>query len=555
MVEMKSSLEIAQAAHPKPIEKIAQKLGLIKTELEHFGPFKAKVSAEALKRVEKKKDGKLVLVTAITPTPHGEGKTTITIGLGQGLAKLKKKAMICLRQPSMGPIFGVKGGATGGGYSQVLPMEEINLHFTGDIHAVTSANNLLASMVDNYIFYHKERFGSNPKITWKRAVDMNDRSLRDIQICMFGNLCIPRTDAFQITAASEVMAALCLSEDIFDLKNRLGKMVVGFDSKNKPIFARNLKTHGAMAAILSKAILPNLVQTIEGTPVFIHGGPFANIAHGCNSVIATKTALKLADIVVTEAGFASDLGAEKFFDIKCRSAGLKPDAVVIAATIRALRRSGGAKDYSKTNLQAVEKGLSNLWQHCENIQKFGVPFVIALNHFASDSKKEVELLRKKCLEKNFEFEISNAFLKGGKGSIGLAKKIVKLCNEKSNFKLLYSEKISVKEKIEKIAREIYRADGAEFSQKSLEDIALLEKNGLDKLPVCISKTQLSFSDDDKLIGAPRGFKIHIREIYPSNGAGFLVALSGKLITLPGLPKTPNTWNIDIGKDGKIKGLF
>ncbi len=552
---MKSSLEIAQSVKPKPIEAIAKKTGIKKSELELYGPFKAKVSLSVLSRLKKKKDGKLILVTAITPTPHGEGKTTITIGLGQGLAKIKKRAMICLRQPSMGPIFGVKGGATGGGYSQVLPMEEINLHFTGDIHAVTSANNLLASMVDNYIYYHKEKFGSHPKITWKRAEDTNDRSLRNIQICAVGNLCIPREDAFQITAASEVMAVLCLSDSIFDLKERLGNMVVGFDIGQKPIFARDLQTHGAMAAILQKAIMPNLVQSMEGVPAFIHGGPFANIAHGCNSILATKTALKLADYVVTEAGFASDLGAEKFFDIKCRAAKLKPNAAVLVATIKALRRSGGAQDEEKTDPKAVAAGLENLVHHCENIRQFGVPFVVALNHFESDSKEEIETVKRTCREKNYPFAISDAFTKGGEGSIELAKVAAKLCSKKSNYKPLYETNLSIQEKIETIAKKVYGADGAEFTQGALEEIKVIEQNGLDKLPVCISKTQLSLTDDPKIVGAPKGFLIHIREVYPSFGAGFIVALSGDLISMPGLPKTPNTWNIDIDKNGKIKGLF
>ncbi len=552
---MKSSLEIAQVAKPKAIEKIAAKLGIKKSELELFGQFKAKVSLGVLKRLKKKNDGKLILVTAITPTPHGEGKTTTTIGLGQALSKIGKKSAICLRQPSMGPIFGVKGGATGGGYSQVLPMEEINLHFTGDIHAVTSANNLLAAMVDNFAFYHKEKFGEHPTITWKRAEDMNDRSLRNINICSVGNLCIPRDDSFQITAASEVMAVLCLSENIFDLKERLGKIVVGFDIEKKPVFCRDLQTHGAMAAILHKAIEPNLVQTIEGTPAFIHGGPFANIAHGCNSILATKTALKLADFVATEAGFASDLGAEKFFDIKCRSAKIKPSAVVIVATMKALRRSGGSQNEEEPNATAVEKGIENLKHHCKNIEQFGLPFVVALNRFESDSKEEIAILKNACEKNNFPFAVSDAFAKGGTGCVELAKITVKLCSKKNNFKFLYDANRPIKEKIETIAKKVYGAGAVEYSEKALSDIELLEKNNLDKLPVCISKTQLSLTDDSKIVGTPKGFTIHVREVFPSNGAGFIVALSGDLISMPGLPKQPNTWNIDIGKNGKIKGLF
>lgn len=552
---MKSSLEIAQAAKPKPIRLVARKLGLKDKELELFGEFKAKVSLDVFSRLKKKKDGKLVLVTAMTPTSSGEGKTTITIGLGQALTKLKNKAVICLRQPSMGPIFGVKGGAAGGGYSQVLPMEDINLHFTGDIHAITSANNLLAAMLDNYVYYNAERFGPNPNVTWKRAEDMNDRSLRNIEICQMGNLCIPRHDAFQITAASEVMAVFCMSNSLAELKENLGKMIVGFDKDSVPVFASDLKAQGAMTVILKKAIMPNLVQSIEGTPALVHGGPFANIAHGCNSLLATRLALKLGEVVMTEAGFGSDLGMEKFFDIKCRKGNLKPSAVVLVATIKALRHHGGAKDHSIVDKKAVQKGLDNLEKHMENISLFGVPFVVAINKFESDSEEEILAVKKFCQKKGSKAIVCEAFTKGGKGCLELAKEVEKIARKKNSFGFLYGLETPLKEKIEAIAKKIYGAQMVEFEQKALDGIALLEKNGLDKLPVCISKTQLSLSDDPKLLNRPEGFSLNIREVYPSNGAGFIVALSGQLISMPGLPKDPNAELIDIDEKGKVKGLF
>ncbi|MBI4044100.1 MAG: formate--tetrahydrofolate ligase [Candidatus Diapherotrites archaeon] len=552
---MKSSLEIAQNAKPAPIKRIAKKIGLMEKELEAFGDFKAKVSLSALARLAKKKDGRLVLVTATTPTSSGEGKTTITIGLGQGLARLKKKTMICLRQPSMGPIFGVKGGATGGGYSQVLPMEDINIHFTGDIHAITSANNLLAAMLDNYVFYNKEKFGPNPNITWKRAEDMNDRSLRNIEICMMGNLCIPRNEAFQITAASEVMAVFCLSNSIQELKENLGKIVVGFDKDHNAVFCRDLRAHGAMTVILKDALNPNLVQSSEGVPAFVHGGPFANIAHGCNSIIATKMALKLADIVVTEAGFASELGMEKFFDIKCRKGKLRPSCVVIVTTLKALRRQGGAKEPKQPDITALRNGFANLEKHLENISMFGVPFVVAVNKFEKDPKAELEAVKEFCKSKGAKAIVCEAFTKGGKGCLELASEVDRLSRKKSLFRFLYDENFSLREKIETIARQMYGAEGAEFEQKAIEDIMTLEKNGLDRQPVCISKTQMSLSDNPDLYGRPSGYRIKIREVYPSNGAGFIVALSGQLISMPGLPKEPNAEKIDIDPKGRIKGLF
>lgn len=552
---MKSSLEIAQSANLVPIKKIAKKLGLKEKELEQFGNYKAKVSLSALERLKKKKDGRLVLVTATTPTSSGEGKTTITIGLGQGLARLKRKTMICLRQPSMGPIFGVKGGATGGGYSQVLPMEDINIHFTGDIHAITSANNLLAAMIDNYVYYNKERFGPTPNITWKRAEDMNDRSLRNIEICMMGNLCIPRNEAFQITAASEVMAVFCLSNSIHELKENLGKIVVGFDKDRNPVFCKELKAQGAMTVILKEALKPNLVQSSEGVPAFIHGGPFANIAHGCNSIIATKTALKLSDIVVTEAGFASELGMEKFFDIKCRKGKLKPSCVVIVTTLKALKRQGGAKESTEHDIVALRNGFANLSKHMENASHFGLPFVVAINKFEQDPKQEISAVKEFCKSKGAKAIVCEAFTKGGKGCLELAREVDKLSRKKNSFRFLYDENRSIKEKIETIARQVYGADGVEFEQKAIDDILTLEKNGLDRLPICISKTQMSLSDNPDLIGRPSDFKIKIREVYPSNGAGFLVALSGQLISMPGLPKEPNAEKIDIDSKGRVKGLF
>ena len=553
---MKSSLEIAQGVKLKPISKIAKKIGLKENDLDLYGPNIAKLSAAATKRVlaSKKKDGKLILVTAITPTRAGEGKTTTTIGLGQALERIGKKSIICLRQPSMGPIFGVKGGATGGGLSQVLPMEDINLHFTGDIHAVSAADNLLASIIDNYLYYnHKSPAAMT--ITWKRALDVNDRSLRNIQICLKGNLCIPRSESFQITAASEVMAVLCLSKSIADLRDNLGKIIVGFDESGKPLSAHDLNANGAMAAILHKAIQPNLVQSIEGTPAFIHGGPFANIAHGCSSLIATSAALKLADFVVTEAGFGSDLGMEKFFDIKCRTANLRPNAVVLVVTCRALRSHGGAKDYSSKNIDALKKGLPNLGKHIENIGKFGVPCVVSLNHFDNDGADELDEVKKFCDSKGVKLFVADVFSKGGRGAVQLAKEVVKIVKQKNNFRFLYSLKLHVKEKIGLIAREMYGAAGVNYTEEAEKDIVLLEKNGLGGLPVCISKTQASLTDDPKIVGRPEGFRITVREVYASSGAGFLVALSGELISMPGLPEHPNAYNITVDDNGKIKGLF
>ena len=549
------SLKIAQKAKLKPIRKIAQKLGLKEKDLEPYGPYVAKLSFDALKKIgKKKKQGKLILVTAITPTKAGEGKTTTTIGLGQALQKIGKKSMICLRQPSMGPIFGIKGGATGGGYSQVLPMEDINLHFTGDIHAVTAADNLLSSLIDNYI-YHHHKSPAELLITWKRVLDVNDRSLRNIQICLKGNLCIPRSESFQITAASEVMAILALSESIADLRERLGNIIVGFENSSRPIYTKELAAHGSMAAVLRQAFLRNLVQSIDGVPAFIHAGPFANIAHGCSSMVATKTALKLADFVVTEAGFGSDLGMEKFFDIKCRLGNLKPNAVVLVVTCRALRAHGGAKDYNKPSKESLKAGLANLAKHMENIREFGMPFVVALNHFSTDSKDEINEVKSFCASKGVKMFAIDVFLKGGAGARELALEVAKISLQKNNFHFLYNEKFGIKQKIEIIAREMYGAAGVDYSEEAEKDIAILEKNGLAGLPVCISKTQASLSDNPKLLGRPEGFRIAIREIYASNGAGFIVALSGELISMPGLPQHPNAMHITVDDNGRIKGLF
>lgn len=552
---MESSIKIAQKAKMLPITQIAKKLGLSEKDIEQYGKHKAKVSIGILKRLKKRKKGKLILLTSITPTPAGEGKTTCTIGLAQSLAGLKKKAMICIREPSMGPVFGIKGGAAGGGYSQVLPMEDINLEFTGDMPAVEAANNLLAAVIDNYLFQDNRLQLDSNKITWKRAMDMNDRSLRDVQVCIGGDRCIPRKDVFTITAASEVMAILCLSESIADLKRRLAAIIVGYSLSGEPITVGQLHMQGAMAAILKSAINPNLVQSIEQVPAFVHGGPFANIAHGTSSVIATKIALSLADYVVTEAGFGADLGCEKFFDIVCRSSNLKPDAVVIVASIRALRMHGYAENYNEKNLEAVKKGICNLEKQVENVLRFGIPAVVTINKFKNDSMEEIEFVIEKCREKGIKAFFVEFYQKGGAGGKDIAKEVIKLCRQKSSLEFLYDLNLPVKEKIESIAKEIYGASGVTYSEKAERDIEELQRVGLEKLPVCISKTQRSLSDNPKLLGRPENFKINIREVVASRGAGFIVALSGNLITMPGLPKKPAALNIDIKDDGTITGLF
>ena len=543
---MKSSLEIAQKAKLKPISNIAKKLSLKEKDLEQYGNFIAKVDVGLLKKMKNKRDGKLVLITAMTPTSRGEGKTTITVGLAQALQRLGKKSMICLREPSLGPLFGIKGGAAGGGYSQVLPMEDINLHFTGDIPAVTAADNLLAALIDNYIS-RENRLGINPaSITWRRVLDVNDRSLREVEICHSGDVCITRDDFFMISAASEIMAVLCLSESLMELKKNLGEIVIGFTRKGKPVKVKQLGFQGAMAVLLRKAINPNLVQSVEGTPAFVHGGPFANIAHGCNSLIATKLALKLSDFVVTEAGFGADLGAEKFFDIKCRKGKLKPNAVVIVATIRALKEHGNG---------SIKKGIPNLAKHAANIKKFGVVPVVALNQFKGDSEKEIETVVKECRRLGVKAFRTDVFAAGGKGAIVLAKEVVGVCKKKSRFKPLYSLKLPIMKKIEKIAKEIYGASSVNYSLTAEKDIVQLQKNGFGLLPVCMSKTPLSLSDNPKLKGVPENFKVHIKSARVSSGAGFIVVLTGEVMTMPGLPEKPAALNIDIDANGKIKGLF
>lgn len=556
---MLSDIEIAQRAKIKLIKEIAKKIGIAEKEMELYGDFKVKLKPELWARLKKKKDGKLILVTAITPTPAGEGKTTTSIGLAQAMNRLGKKTILALREPSLGPSMGMKGGAAGGGYSQVMPMEDINLHFTGDIHAVTAANNLLAAMIDNHI-YHGNRLGINPeRITWRRAVDLNDRTLRAVKI-QIGKKKSPigREDGFNITVASEVMAIFCLAENIADLKKRLGNIIVGYNFRGEPVYARDLKAAGAMAALLKDALKPNLVQTLEHTPALIHGGPFANIAHGCNSLAATRFGLKLGDYLVTEAGFGADLGAEKFFDIKCRLAGLKPDLVVIVATVRALKYNGGQAlaEVKKENLGALQKGLANLEKHLENIRKFGVPAVVALNIFPTDTKKEIDFVVGRARKLGAEAVGSHVWSEGGAGGRDLARAVLKvLKNNKSNFKPLYNIKLSIPKKIERIAREIYGARGVKFSKAAKEQIRKIERERLDKVPVCIAKTQYSLSDDPKELGRPKNFDLHIREVRLANGAGFVVALAGDIMTMPGLPPSPAAERIDVDERGRIKGLF
>ena len=559
MAEFKSDIEIAQACDKKKITEIAAKAGIEEKYLEQYGNYKAKVDYKLLKDHADKKDGKLVLVTAITPTPAGEGKTTTSVGLTDGLRRLGKNAMVALREPSMGPVFGVKGGAAGGGYAQVVPMEDINLHFTGDFHAIGAANNLMAAMIDNHIQQGNELGIDVKKIVWKRAVDMNDRQLRHIVCGLGGRLQgVPREDGFDITVASEVMAVLCMSSDIKDLKERLSRMIVAYTFAGDPVTAHDLKAEGALAALLKDALKPNLVQTLEGAPAFIHGGPFANIAHGCNSVTATKMALKLSDYTVTEAGFAADLGAEKFIDIKCRMAGLKPSAVVIVATVRALKYHGGVPkpELNKENLEALEAGLPNLLQHVNNIKNvFGLPCVVAINAFPTDTKEELALVEKKCNELGVNVALSEVWAKGGEGGKALAEEVIRLCEEPNNFKQSYSLDLSIKDKLETICKKIYHADGVVLVENAPKQLKHLEELGFNNLPICMAKTQYSFSDDPTLLGAPRGFTVKVRNLRVSAGAGFIVALTGDILTMPGLPKVPSAEKIDIDENGVISGLF
>ena len=556
---MKTDIQIAQEAEMKHIREVAEGAGIAEDELEFYGKYKAKLSDELWERIKDREDGKLVLVTAINPTPAGEGKTTISVGLGQAFAKLGKKSVIALREPSLGPCFGIKGGAAGGGYSQVVPMEDLNLHFTGDFHAITSANNLLAAMLDNHI-QQGNALGIDPRqIVWKRCVDMNDRVLRNIVVGLGRKTDgMGREDHFVITVASEIMAILCLATDMHDLKRRLGRIIVAYTYDGKPVTADDLQATGAMAALLKDALKPNLIQTLEHTPAIVHGGPFANIAHGCNSVRATKTALKLADYVITEAGFGADLGAEKFFDIKCRKADLKPDAVVLVATIRALKYNGGVAkaDLAEENLEALKKGIVNLEKHIENLQKFGVPIVVTLNAFETDTEKEHEFIRQFCEERGCEFALSEVWAKGGEGGIDLAKKVLKTLEEKeSNFKVLYPDNLSLKEKVETIAKEIYGADGVTYEPAAEKMLAKLTDLGFGDLPVCMAKTQYSLSDDQTKLGRPEGFDIHVRDAFVNAGAGFVVILTGAVMTMPGLPKKPAAFGIDVDDNGKITGLF
>ncbi|MDR2864588.1 MAG: formate--tetrahydrofolate ligase [Spirochaetaceae bacterium] len=563
-----SDIEIAQAVYPKhalPIDQVARKIGIPEEYIEHYGKYKAKIDYNYLAEHKDGKDGKLILVTAINPTPAGEGKTTTTIGLADGLSKIGKTVVAALREPSLGPVFGLKGGAAGGGWAQLIPMEDINLHFTGDFHAIGAANNLLAAMIDNHIFQGNKLNIDPRKITWRRCVDMNDRQLRFIVNGLGGKTNgTPREDGYDITVASEVMAILCLAADIADLKERLGRIIVGYtygktsDGSEKPVRASDLNAEGAMAVLLKDALKPNLVQTLEGTPVFVHGGPFANIAHGCNSVIATRLALKLGDYVVTEGGFGADLGAEKFLDIKCRLAGLVPQALVIVATIRALKHHGGFKssDPGKENLDALRKGMANLTQHIENMQGvYGLPVLVAINEFPTDSKAELDLVEKMVREKGSRAVLSQVWEKGGEGGIKLAQEIVKLCDKPSAFRFCYDTKLPVKEKIEAIARKIYHADAVNILPAAQKQIERLENLGFGELPVCMAKTQYSFSDDPGLLGAPRDWTLTVRNVKVSSGAGFIVCLTGDIMTMPGLPPVPAAENIDIDKSGKISGLF
>ena len=552
-----TDIEIARNTKLEKIDKIAEKIGLSKEDLELYGKYKAKISDTVYKKIKDKKDGKLVLVTAISPTPLGEGKTTISIAIADGLNKIGKKAVLALREPSLGPVFGIKGGATGGGKVQIAPMEDINLHFTGDIHAITAANNLLSSMIDNHIYFGNEL--GFKKVVWKRCMDLNDRQLRTVETGLSGEKkIVPRTDHFDITVASEIMAILCLAKNIQDLKEKLGNIIVGYNEKDEPIYAKDLKANGAMTVLLKDALKPNLVQTLEHTPAIIHGGPFANIAHGCNSIIATKTALKLADYVITEAGFGADLGAEKFLDIKCKKAGLKPDAVVLVATIKAIKYHGGVEKekIQEENIEGLEKGIDNLYRHIENLKnKFGLNVIVALNRYESDTEKEIEWLKNKLEEKNITLSLVEGWAKGGEGAIDIANKLIELVTKKENFQMMYEDSDTIKEKILKVATKIYGATDAKYSKEALENIEKIEKLGYGNLPVCIAKTQYSFSDDPKNLEAKNDYEITVRDVELKAGAGFVVVLAGKIMTMPGLPKVPAAESIDIDENGNIIGIF
>ena len=555
----KSDMDIEREVTLDKIKDVAERLGVNEWHLEPYGRYKAKVDYNVLDEMKDRKDGKLILVTAINPTPAGEGKTTVTVGLADALRRIGKNAVTALREPSLGPVFGIKGGATGGGYAQVAPMEDINLHFTGDLHAIGAANNLLAAMIDNHIFQGNELGLDTRRITWKRSVDMNDRQLRAITDGLGGSMNgVPREDGFDITVASEVMAILCLSKDIDDLKERLGRIVVGFTREDKPVTCADLKAQGAMAALLKDAMKPNLVQTLEHSPVFIHGGPFANIAHGCNSIIATRMAMKFGDYAVTEAGFGADLGAEKFFDIKCRTAELRPDAVVVVATIRALKYNGGVDKYNltKENTEALRKGLPNLMRHVENIKNvYELPVVVAINAFATDTEAELKLVQEECLKVGVKADIVTVWAHGGAGGEELAKDVVSLCDEEHGFALCYDNEDSIEEKIEKVVKRIYHGKGVDYTSSARKQLARLEKLGFGSFPVCIAKTQYSFSDDAKLLGAPEGFRVTVRQLKVSAGAGFIVAITGNIMTMPGLPKVPAAEGIDVDSYGNISGLF
>ena len=556
---MLSDIEIAQGANMLHIRDIADKAGIAEEDLEYYGKYKAKISQEAIKKAESNENGKLILVTAINPTPAGEGKTTVTIGLGDAMSKMGKKTFIALREPSLGPVMGIKGGAAGGGYSQIVPMEDINLHFTGDMHAITAANNLLAAMIDNHIQKGNELNIDVTNIVWKRCVDMNDRNLRNVVVGLGGKINgIPRKDSFMITVASEVMAILCLANDINDLKERLGNIIVAYKYTGEPVYARDVKAHGAMAALLKDAIKPNIVQTLEHTPCFVHGGPFANIAHGCNSVQATKLAVKLGDYAITEAGFGADLGAEKFMDIKCRMSGLRPDAVVIVATVKALKYNGGVKkdELKEENTDALMRGIVNLGKHIENMQSFGTPVVVAVNRFATDTDRELQMVIDECEKYGVKCALCEVFAKGGEGGLDLAKYVIDAIETTpSQYNPVYDVDMSIEDKINAIVTKIYGGDGVTFSNKAKKSIKKLEDLGLDKKPVCIAKTQYSLSDNPALLGRPSGFTVEIKTIRISNGAGFIVAEAGDIMTMPGLPKVPSAENIDIDDNGVISGLF
>lgn len=556
---MKTDIEIAQEATMAHITEVAEKLGIREDELELYGKYKAKLSDELMERVKDEPDGKLILVTAINPTPAGEGKTTTSVGLGEAFGKLGKKAVIALREPSLGPCFGIKGGAAGGGYAQVVPMEDLNLHFTGDFHAITSANNLLAALLDNHIQQGNE-LGIDPRqVVWKRCMDMNDRVLRNIVVGLGRKMDgMVREDHFVITVASEIMAILCLSDDMHDLKRRLGNIIVAYNFAGEPVTANDLKATGAMAALLKDALKPNLIQTLEHTPAIVHGGPFANIAHGCNSVRATKTALKLADYVITEAGFGADLGAEKFFDIKCRKAGLAPDAVVLVATVRALKYNGGVAkaDLGTENIEALKKGIANLEKHIENLQKYGVPVIVTLNSFVTDTKAETDYVAQFCRERGCEFALSEVWEKGGEGGVALAEKVLETLETKeSHFQLLYGDDLSLEEKIETVAKEIYGADGVTYAPAAAKELKKIAELGMSHFPVCMAKTQYSLSDDQTKLGRPTGFTVNVREVYVSAGAEFVVAVTGAITTMPGLSKSPAAYGIDVDDHGVITGLF